>query len=57
MAEGCVESVMTFEIVEGRIQSIYSMRNPEKLKPLIDALAETLGDGRTPVNIKSFRLR
>jgi RNA polymerase sigma-70 factor (ECF subfamily) len=29
-----IHSVMTFEIVEGYIQTIYSVRNPEKLKRL-----------------------
>ncbi|MFB2838710.1 hypothetical protein [Floridanema evergladense] len=32
MADGCTQSVMTFEIVDGLIQSIYTMRNPDKLK-------------------------
>lgn len=45
LTEGCVQSVMTFEVVEGCIQSIYSMRNPEKLKPFIDAFVETSNDG------------
>jgi RNA polymerase sigma-70 factor (ECF subfamily) len=30
-----IHSVMTFEIVEGHIQAIYSVRNPEKLRRLI----------------------
>ena len=57
MTDGCVQSVMTFEIVEGCIQSIYTMRNPEKLKQFIDSLPETPRDRRMSVNIKSFRLR
>lgn len=32
--ESAVDSVMTFEIVDGYIQTIYSIRNPEKLKRL-----------------------
>ncbi|MGF1568857.1 MAG: RNA polymerase sigma-70 factor [Nodosilinea sp.] len=57
MTDSCVQSVMTFETVEGCIQSIYSIRNPEKLKQFIGALSEIPRDGRTPVNIKSFRLQ
>ena len=30
--DGCVHSVTTFDIVDGSIQSIYVVRNPEKLK-------------------------
>lgn len=32
--ESAVDSVMTFEIVDGYIQTIYSIRNPEKLQRL-----------------------
>lgn len=56
MADGCVQSVMNFEIVEGCIQSIYTMRNPEKLKQFISSLPETPRDGRMLVNMKSFQL-
>lgn len=56
MAEGCVQSVMTFEIVDGCIQSIYTMRNPEKLQQFTDALSATPRDRGRSANIKSFRL-
>jgi RNA polymerase sigma-70 factor (ECF subfamily) len=35
LANGCVHSVTTFEIVNGSIRSIYIVRNPEKLKQMI----------------------
>jgi RNA polymerase sigma-70 factor (ECF subfamily) len=35
-----IHSVMTFEIVEGYIQTIYSVRNPEKLKRLSELADE-----------------
>jgi len=57
ITNGCVQSVMTFELVDGYIQSIYSMRNPEKLKQFIDSLPEAPLDGRMSASIKSFRLR
>lgn len=34
-----IHSVMTFDIVDGYIQSIYSVRNPEKLKRLNELMA------------------
>jgi RNA polymerase sigma-70 factor (ECF subfamily) len=35
LIDGCIHSVATFEIVDGSIQSIYMVRNPEKLKQVI----------------------
>ena len=35
--ESDIHSVMTFEVKDGYIQTIYSMRNPEKLKRLINS--------------------
>jgi RNA polymerase sigma-70 factor, ECF subfamily len=35
--ESNIQSVMTFEIVENYIQTIYSIRNPEKLKQLSES--------------------
>ncbi|OUL25497.1 RNA polymerase subunit sigma-70 [Nostoc sp. T09] len=35
---GCIHSVTTFEIVDGYIQSVYTMRNPEKLKRIDEKL-------------------
>lgn len=29
---GCIHSVMTLDIVDGYIQSVYTIRNPEKLR-------------------------
>jgi RNA polymerase sigma-70 factor (ECF subfamily) len=37
-----IHSVMTFEIVEGYIQTIYSVRNPEKLKRLNELVTNEL---------------
>lgn len=37
-------SVMTFEIVDGYIQTIYSVRNPEKLKQLSASMTDGNGD-------------
>lgn len=41
-SEGNIHSVMTFEIVEGYIQTIYSVRNPEKLKRLREFVTDEL---------------
>lgn len=35
LIDGCIHSVTTFEIVNGSIQSIYVVRNPEKLKQIM----------------------
>jgi hypothetical protein len=32
--DGTVYSAMTFELVDGRIQSIYNVRNPDKLRQI-----------------------
>lgn len=32
LVDGCIHSVTTFDIVDGYIQSIYTVRNPQKLK-------------------------
>lgn len=47
-AESDIHSVMTFEIVDGYIQTIYSIRNPEKLKQLDELVMNraTGGDRR-----------
>jgi RNA polymerase sigma-70 factor, ECF subfamily len=37
-----IHSVMTFEVVEGYIQTIYSVRNPEKLKRLSEFVTDEL---------------
>jgi len=34
LVDGCIHSVTTFDIVDGYIQSVYTVRNPEKLKRL-----------------------
>ena len=36
LIDGCIHSVTTFDIVDGYIQSIYTVRNPEKLKRFYD---------------------
>ncbi len=33
--DGCIHSVTTFDIVDGYIQSVYTVRNPEKLKRIM----------------------
>ncbi len=35
-----IQSVTTFDIVDGSIQSIYTMRNPEKLQRITERLAD-----------------
>jgi RNA polymerase sigma-70 factor (ECF subfamily) len=37
--DGTVYSVITFELVDGRIQSIYNVRNPDKLKQICKELS------------------
>ncbi|MEG4347933.1 hypothetical protein QUB70_32350 [Microcoleus sp. A003_D6] len=37
--DGRIHSVMTFEIVDGCIQSIYSVRNPEKLERICQEIS------------------
>lgn len=44
-SESGIHSVMTFEIVEGYIQTIYSVRNPEKLQRLSEFVTSELLEG------------
>jgi len=39
LVDGCIHSVTTFDIVDGYIQSVYTVRNPEKLKRLNERLS------------------
>jgi RNA polymerase sigma-70 factor (ECF subfamily) len=40
-----IHSVMTFEIVDGYVQTIYSIRNPEKLKQLSESVMNAVTGG------------
>lgn len=59
--DGCIHSVATFDIVDGYIQSIYMVRNPEKLKrisQMTNTPHETLLKSiEHCAKVKSFRLR
>jgi hypothetical protein len=47
---------MTFEIVDGYIQTIYGIRNPEKLKQLNESVRNGVagGDRKNQENISRF---